>query len=360
MFSLDFLSFSPWLNGVIFAVTAGLVWWAGTHISRSADTLSGRLNLGKAFVGLLFLALATETPEIATTVTATVRNNPSLALNNVFGGIVMQTAILVVVDVALVRGALTFFAPRPVLLLQGMLLILLLSFTAAAIVFGEKVMLGGVGLWTLLLFGGYVVTLYLSQQYEGEEQWQPSDEPEEVKQEEAGKEPEREKLEREQQGRSTGQLGLLFLGGTAVILLAGMVLARVAEALAEQTGLGTSFIGGTLLATSTSLPELSTTIMAVRLGNYQMAVSNIFGSNSIMIALLFLADIFYREGPILNAAGNPALFMTAMGIAVTALYLVGMVERRNRTVLRLGFDSVLVLACYLVSVALLYIMRDQA
>ncbi len=82
-----------------------------------------------------------------------------------------------------------------------------------------------------------------------------------------------------------------------MILLAGMVLARVAEALAEQTGLGTSFIGGTLLAASTSLPELSTTIMAVRLGNYQMAVSNIFGSNSIMIALPFLADIFYREGP---------------------------------------------------------------
>jgi hypothetical protein len=32
MFSLDFLSFSPWLNVVIFAVTAGLAWWAGTHI----------------------------------------------------------------------------------------------------------------------------------------------------------------------------------------------------------------------------------------------------------------------------------------------------------------------------------------
>jgi cation:H+ antiporter len=360
MFNLDFLSFSPWVNGVIFVVAAAFVWWAGTNISRYADTLSDRLNLGKAFVGLLFLALATETPEIATTVTATARGNPSLALNNIFGGVVMQTAILAVVDLALIKGALTFFVPRPVLLLQGMLLVFLLSLVTAAIVVGEKLFLGGIGLWTAVLFGAYVVVLYLSQQYEGHEQWEPSDDQEEVRQEEASKEPERKKLEEEQQKRSTWQLGLLFLGGTAVILAAGFVLARVAEALAEQTGLGTSFIGGTLLAASTSLPEVSTTIMAVRLGNYQMAVSNIFGSNSIMVALLFLSDVFYREGPILNAAGNPALFMTTMGTAVTAIYLVGMVERRNNTFLRMGYDSVVVLVLYVVSVILLYTMRGEA
>ena len=64
MFGLDFQTLSPWLNGVIFAFAAASVWWAGSRISQYADTLFDRFNLGKAFVGLVFLALATETPEI--------------------------------------------------------------------------------------------------------------------------------------------------------------------------------------------------------------------------------------------------------------------------------------------------------
>ncbi len=360
MFGVDFLVLSPWLNGGIFLIAAAFVWYAGSRLSHYADTLSERLNLGKAFVGLLFLALATETPEIATTITATVRNNPSLALNNIFGGVVMQTAILALVDVTMIKGALTFFTPCPVLMLQGILLILLLSLTAAALVIGEQFTLGRIGLWTVLLFAGYLASLYLSQQYEGHERWEPNDGAEDVQREAKAKEPEREKLAKEQQGRSTRQLGLLFLAATGVILMAGIILARVAEALAEQTGLGSSFIGGTLLAASTSLPELSTTITSVRIGNYQMAVSNIFGSNSIMVALLLLSDIFYREGPIMDAAGTPALFMIAMGMAVTAVYLVGLVERRNRTVWRMGLDSGLVFVLYLVSIILLYTIREQA
>ena len=67
------------------------------------------------------------------------------------------------------------------------------------------------------------------------------------------------------------------------------------SALSEQTGLGASFIGATLLASSTSLPELSTTITAVRIGSYDMAVANIFGSNLIMVALILPADVAYRR-----------------------------------------------------------------
>jgi cation:H+ antiporter len=355
MFGIDFTSFSAGMNVVLFAITAAAVWLAGSRISRYADTLSTRFNLGKAFVGLLFLALATETPEIGTTVTAAAGNNPALALNNLFGGIVMQTAILVVVDVALVKGALTYFSPRPVLMLQGVMLILLLGLTLAAAVTGEKLVVAGVGLWTALLFVAYLASLYLSQQYEDNERWQPLGDIEEMEQA-APELQEREKL-KVQEARSTAQMVLLFLVGTAVILIAGIILARVAEALAVQSGLGSSFIGATLLAFSTSLPELSTAISAVKLGNYQMAVSNIFGSNSIMITLLFLSDIFYREGPILNEADAPVLLSTAMGIVVTAVYLSGMIERRNRTIFNMGIDSMLVLVFYVGSVMMLFTLR---
>jgi cation:H+ antiporter len=350
MFGLDFLTFSIWLNLGIFAVAAVIVWIAGSRISGYADRIADHTGFDKAFFGLVFLALATETPEIGTTVTAAWGGNANLALGNLFGGVVMQTAILVVVDVTVVQGPLTFFIPRPTLLLQGILLALLLGLTLAAVTAGEIITLWGVGLWTILLFGAYLLSLYLSHRYQGRERWRPDTPVEEILQETDAREAQAERYA----GWSLRRLILFFLLGTAVILVAGMVLAKVGEALAEQTGLGSTFVGATLLAISTSLPELSTAIAAVRLGNYSMAVSNIFGSNGIMVALLLLADLFYREGPILSASEPATTFTVAMGIVVTCAYLVGLVERRDQAILRMGIDSLAVLIFYIGTLSVLY------
>lgn len=350
---LDFGSNALWLNGVIFAVAAAMVWWVGFRISIYADSISDRTGLGEALMGLIFLALVTEMPEIGTTVTAASTGNTELALNNIFGGIVMQTAILGVVDLTLVRGALTFFTPRPVLLLEGVLLTMLLALTLAASTAGEFGAIWGVGLWSVLLLVVYILTIYLIASYQ--EQWQPVDAPEDPYR--PGDPGAPESLQARLKEWTLRRLILFFVLGSVLIFIAGMVLARSGEVLAEQTGLGASFVGGTLLAASTSLPELSTSMGAVRLGNYSMAFSNIFGSNGIMVTLLFISDVFYREGPILDTIGNSAMFSAAMGIVVTAVYLGGMVERRDRTIMRMGLDSFLVLLIYPASLVVLYLLR---
>lgn len=349
---LDFQSYSIALNLALFVIAAGVVWVAGSRISGYADGIATQTGLDQAFVGLLFLALATETPEIGTTMTATVTGNAPLALGNLFGGVVMQTAILAVVDLTVVRGALTFFTPRPVLLLQGILLTMLLGLALAAVTAGELFAFFGVGLWTVLLFGAYVLTLYLSHRYQGRERWHPDTPVAELLEGEEAQDA--AAMRKEYAEWSLRRLSLFFVGGSLVILVAGVVLARIGEALAAQTGLGSTFVGATLLAISTSLPELSTAIAAARLGNYSMAVSNIFGSNGIMVALLFLADLFYREGPILAAGDAASTFTVAMGIVVTAAYLAGLVERRDQVFLRMGLDSVAVLVLYLGSLVVLY------
>lgn len=348
----DFQSYSILLNLTIFVVAAGVVWVAGSHISGYADGIATQTGLDQAFVGLFFLALATETPEIGTTVTAAATGNASLALGNLFGGVVMQTAILAVVDLTVVRGALTFFTPRSVLLLQGILLTLLLGLTLAAVTAGELFSFFGVGLWAVLLFGAYVLSLYLSHRYQGRERWHPDTPVEEILK--GQKTQDAAAIRRVYATWSLRRLILFFIGGSFVILVAGVVLARVGEAVAVQTGLGATFVGATLLATATSLPELSTAIAAARLGNYSMAVANIFGSNGIMVALIFLADLFYREGPILRTADAASTFTVAMGIVVTTAYLAGLVERRDQVFLRMGLDSVAVLVLYFGSLIVLY------
>lgn len=357
----DFQSFPLVLNVIIFVVVAVITWMVGTRASLYADALSNRTGLGKAFVGLFLLALASSLPEVGLTVTASLNDTPELAINAIFGGIVFQTTILAIVDFFVGRGALTFFTPKPVLLLQGVMLIVLLAIAIAGIMATEVVVVFGVGLWACLLGYLYIVSLLMAQRYERNEQWRAKEsqkEREVRKQVEQGELTDQEKENRKKtERRPLYQLGLLFAGTSLVILVAGVLMAQLGEALAVQTGLGTSFIGATLIAVATSLPELSTSIAAARLGNFSMAVANIFGSNSLMIFVLFIADIAYRRGPILNEVGASSVFSAAMGIAVTAIYLAGLIERRDRTVLRMGVDSVIVVGLYGLTLAVLYALR---
>lgn len=85
-----------------------------------------------------------------------------------------------------------------------------------------------------------------------------------------------------------------------------------------------------------------------------MAISNIFGSNLIMLALIFPADIAYRNGPILAQVDDVAQLSLVAGVIVTAIYIAGLLIRRTPRMFGAGVDSLLVLAIYVGSLFTLY------
>jgi cation:H+ antiporter len=127
--------------------------------------------------------------------------------------------------------------------------------------------------------------------------------------------------------------------------------------LAEQTGLGASFVGAVLVAIATSLPEVSSTLAAVRLGHLELAFGDIFGTNLFDVAAVALADAVYAGGPVLREVGPFSVCAALLGMLVTGIYLAGLIERRDRVVLRMGVDSLLGLLVYLGGLALLYRLR---
>ncbi len=336
---------------VLFALSAMAVWRAGNRLAVYADILSERLNVSRAFMGFIFLATATELPEIATTITAAIKGNGQLVLNGMFGGITMQTAILAIADLVVFRQTLTYVARNAINLLQGAVLSLLLALLLAIWVLGDIPAIGHLGLGPIILASGYIFTIFLLRSYERGAQWRVVDVPEEMKQEDelatAAK----------YDGRRLRELVLRSGGAAAVILIAGVILVNTAEQIALGSGLGYSFIGVTLLATATSLPELSTSIAAVRMGAHSMAISNIFGSNLIMVFLLLPADIFYREGPLLHEIDASAGFALVAGIVVTAAYLIGLILRKRNRLFGMGYDSIFVLVFYILSIFALYGLR---
>ena len=353
--SMSFSSLPMAANMALFVLAAAVVWIAGTRLAIIADVIADRKRIGKALMGLLFLAAATELPELVTTISAAMKNNAALVLNNMFGGITMQTAILAVADGAVIHATLTSYPRKTTLALEGILLILLLGFLLAIIslndFFGDFMLFGRIGIGTVMLGFAYIAVIQFLRFHEANARWRPLDFPDEGKAVFGGTGP---------QDFKTMPLARLY-GFTAIavlsILVAGLLLVQLAEVLALQSGLGSSFVGVTLLAASTSLPELSTTIAAVRIGAFTMAISNIFGSNLIMLALLLPADMFYEGGRILEQADRSARFALLSGIMVTSVYVIGLLMRSKRRFFALGYDSLIVLVLYLASLVVFFVLR---
>jgi len=339
------------VNLALFLVTAAVVWLVGGRLSLYADIIADRTGLSKALLGFIFLATVTQLPEIVTNTTGAIKGNGLLVVNSMFGGIAMQTAVLAIADLVARGQVLTFYAYRTGIHLQGIMLILALAVLLAATELGELNIGWQVGLWTLLMAMFYVLAVFLLWRYEGNRQWQLINTPEEKKSERT------QKLHEAHQDASLGALGHRSLFGALIILICGVALVELAETIAVQSGLGSSFIGVTLLASATSLPEFSTVVAAIRLGSHGMAVSDIFGSNLIMVFLLLPSDIFYREGVLLSSVDPSARFVLVVGIVLTATYLLGLYMRSSRKLMGMGLDSWVVLTVYIASLFALYQLR---
>lgn len=349
---LSFDEYSITVNLLAFAAAAAVVWFAGTKLSGYVDEFADRTSMGKAFAGALLLGTATSLPELATTLTASYSGAAKMAGTNLLGGVVMQVAVLAAVDAFVLRGkALTLFSPQSSLLMMGVMLVLLSALASAAVSAGEIFSIMGVGFWPLLLAGSYVASLWVIYRYEGNPRWEPrgdvAEPPESAKDL-------KDIYEKRFESVSTGRIVALFLFASLGVLAGGFVVAKTGEALAAQTGIGQNFVGATLVAFATSLPEVSTTYSAVRFGAYSMAAANILGTNSIELALFLPAEVVYRGGPIFDALDPSAAFLSALGIMVTAIYMWGILERRDRTILGMGVDSLLVLIVYLAGLGLYY------
>ena len=144
---------------------------------------------------------------------------------------------------------------------------------------------------------------------------------------------------------STVRSALVFAVSALVTVGAGGVLERSGDAIAGHIGLSGVLFGATVLAAATSLPELSTGLTSVRMGDYQLAMSDIFGGNAFLPVLFLMASLLSGSA-VLPLAQTTDLYLTALGILLTVVYLVGLIFRPTRQVAGLGLDSLIVLVLY--------------
>jgi cation:H+ antiporter len=284
----------------------------------------------------IFLGGVTSLPEVATAGTAAASGNALLTINDLLGSASMNLVLLAIGDLLYGKDALTWVAGRPQTLMQGALGMILLAIVGFAITATDVVVpVVGAGVTTVILTTACVQALRISRRFERSKAWQVadlhSDETAELTDDEI----------------SNTRLAALTTAAALAILVGGATLAMTGDAIAEKTRLGSSIIGFTLIGFSTSLPELSSVLTALKLRRYQLAIGDIFGTNLFNIQILFIADLFYREGALLNEGGNFEIAASCLAAVLTGIFIVGLLERRNRTIGRMGTDSAMVLVVYL-------------
>ena len=149
--------------------------------------------------------------------------------------------------------------------------------------------------------------------------------------------------------RPTLIVAAMFAAGCVVTLIGGVVLERGGDVLAGRAGINGVIFGATVLALATALPEISSGIAAVRVGDHQLATGDIFGGNAFQVCLFLVADLIAGR-PVLPTAGIQNSWLGGLGIVLTVIYVIGVVVRPSRCLLRLGVDSILVVIVFALGV----------
>ena len=340
---------------LVFAAGAVATWIAGVTLSKTTDALDARLGLGEELGGILLLAIAGSLPELAITVSAAAQGNLGLAAGNLIGGIAVQTMVLVVCDVAVGRRRpLTFLVGALTPVLEGMLVVLVVSGVLMGALLRKSTAIGGVvSPASIAIVVVWFVGVYVINRVRKDPRWSvsmPGSHP--------GRRHRRETHSVQPHpfaSSTTRRIAGLFLAACAVILVAGVALEISGNTLADRAGINGVIFGATVLATATALPEISSGIAAVRLGDNALALGDIFGGNAFQVCLFLIADLV-AGAPVLPTAGRLNSWLASLGVGLTAVYAIGVVARPQRCLGRLGPDSILALVVFALGIAGMFVL----
>jgi cation:H+ antiporter len=342
----------------IFLVSAALIWIAGVKLSNTTDILSVRFGLGQALGGVILLAIATNLPEVAITASAAWHGDLGVAVGNILGGIAIQTVVLVLLDLFGMKGEkppLTYRAASLTLVIEGLLVIAVLIVAVMATQLPASLIVARLtpdSLLIALLWGSGV---WLIGRANKGLPWHDS----------AGRAPDSQEKPRghskEARSKAAGAAAkpiLIFAVAAVVTLVCGVTIEESGTALAGRIGMSGVLFGATILAAATSLPEVSTGLASTRMKDYQLAISDIFGGNAFLPVLFLLATLMSGKAVLPHAQATD-IYLAALGILLTCIYIAGLIFRPGKRVLGMGIDSLAVLILYGVGVAGLFFVAQK-
>lgn len=141
---------------------------------------------------------------------------------------------------------------------------------------------------------------------------------------------------------------VIFILAAALTVFASIKLSQYADVISSKTAMGGMMVGTLLLAGATSLPEVSTSFSAAAIGNADIAVGNMIGSNLFNLFILAGFDFLLRGRRILNRASRNNIYTALLGILLTVLVIMALWLRLDIQILGVGVDALIIAITYIV------------
>lgn len=318
-----------WLQ---FFVCVALILVAGVRLARYGDIIAEKTGMGRTWIGVVLMASATSLPELITGVSAvTVAGVPDIAVGDVLGSCVFNLMIIAWLDLLYRPGAVLSRAEQAHILSAGFGVVMLSIAAGSLFLAGRGINLSlfWVGLYTPILLVLYLVAMRVIFRFEQR------------------KAREERKAVLEYEAIPAARAYRRFAFNALVIIAAATWLPFVGERLAEATGWGQTFVGTILVALATSLPEVVTSLAALRIGAIDLAIGNLLGSNLFNLAILAVDDLLYAPGPILAHVSHTHLLSALSAILISGLAILALFyQPATRRVLRLSWIAAAIFAIY--------------
>lgn len=327
-----------------FLAASGLIVLAGVGLTWFADSIAQRTGWGRLLVGGLFLAGATSLPELSVGVSAARQGFPDIAVGELTGSSILNLLILGLLD-------LTHHSRRRMLsrisaahALAAVSSVAMTGLVALFVLVRWPAQVGGLSISSLVIISAYVLGFRMIYYDQVAERAKALPEVSEKQQKTPGMLP-------------LKAIILGYLVCAVVIFGAAPRLATSTSELASLFGLSESFAGAALVAFATSLPESVTSLAALRTGALDLAIGNLFGSNSFNMLLVAVVDLS-SPYPLFPALSLSHAFTCVATILVTSVAVMGQLYQVERRKPFLEPDALLVIALGILSLAGLYWLGD--
>ncbi len=330
-----------WLE---FVACSALIVFSGSRLSRYGDVIAEKSGLGRTWIGLVLMATITSLPELITGVSSVaIVDVPDIALGDIMGSCMYNLAILALMDILDRRKPIFLGASRGHIL-SASFGILLIGIAVISIFLNEYMpSMGHIGLYTPVIIGVYLVGIRVVYFFE--------------------KRAMSELLHKAKESFIYVEVPLkrailMYTVNALIIVGSATWLPFIADRLAEETGLGRTFMGSVFVAMTTSLPEVVVSVAAVMIGAHDLAIGNMFGSNMFNILVLAVDDIFYTKGPIFSHISINHVMTGMIAIVMTSIAVIALTypPQRKKT-FRVGWDTFAIIIVWVVGILLLYITR---
>ncbi len=328
-----------------FLVCASIVVITGTKLARYGDIIAEKTGLGGAWIGVVLLSIATSLPELFTGISAVALfGAPDLTIGNLFGANTWNLFNLALLDIASRNVPLLTRVSSGHLLTAGMSMVLV-SLAAAGIFIsarGIELGIGGIGIYTVVILLLYLLMVRMIFKYEQRQNAKSTEE-----------------VEATLNYRHVSLTKTYIYCAIAAVLVigAGTWLAFVGDRIAEITGWGAGFVGSLFIAFTTTLPEITVSFSALRLGAANMAVANILGSNLFNMAIIGLIDPVYTRGPILAHVSQVHILTALVVLLMSGIVIVAIIHPPQRkTPLKASWYAIALIGVFIIGAYLNFIM----